>query len=82
MVVNMPSEEVFTTPDHRRTEGVVRATRPLHLDGLGRVEGLTIRFERGRAMRQVDPSIKLYQASASEMYGSVREVPQTERTPF
>jgi aminopeptidase len=46
-VVNMPSEEVFTTPDHRRTEGVVRATRPVHLDGLGRVEGLTIRFERG-----------------------------------
>lgn len=51
MVVNMPSEEVFTTPDHRRTEGVVRATRPVQLDGLGRVEGLTIRFERGRAVR-------------------------------
>ena len=34
------------------------------------------------AVRQVDPSIKLYQASSSEMYGRVREVPQTELTPF
>ncbi len=34
------------------------------------------------AIRQIDPSIKLYQASSSEMYGRVREVPQTEETPF
>lgn len=34
------------------------------------------------AVRQVDPTIKLYQASSSEMYGRVREVPQTELTPF
>jgi GDPmannose 4,6-dehydratase len=34
------------------------------------------------AVRQVDPKIKLYQASSSEMYGRVREVPQTELTPF
>ena len=34
------------------------------------------------AIRQVDTSIKLYQASSSEMYGRVREVPQTEQTPF
>jgi GDPmannose 4,6-dehydratase len=34
------------------------------------------------AIRQIDPSIKLYQASSSEMYGRVREVPQTEMTPF
>jgi GDPmannose 4,6-dehydratase len=34
------------------------------------------------AIRQVDTSIKLYQASSSEMYGRVREVPQTELTPF
>jgi GDPmannose 4,6-dehydratase len=33
------------------------------------------------AIRQVDPTIKLYQASSSEMYGRVREVPQTELTP-
>ncbi len=34
------------------------------------------------AVRHVDPAIKLYQASSSEMYGRVREVPQTELTPF
>jgi GDPmannose 4,6-dehydratase len=34
------------------------------------------------AIRAVDPSIRLYQASSSEMFGKVREVPQTETTPF
>ena len=34
------------------------------------------------AIRHVDTGIKLYQASSSEMYGRVREVPQTELTPF
>jgi GDPmannose 4,6-dehydratase len=34
------------------------------------------------AVRQVNPKIRLYQASSSEMYGRVREVPQTELTPF
>ena len=34
------------------------------------------------AIRLVDPSIRFYQASSSEMFGSVREEPQTETTPF
>lgn len=34
------------------------------------------------AVRQVDPTIRLYQASSSEMFGKVREIPQTELTPF
>jgi GDPmannose 4,6-dehydratase len=34
------------------------------------------------AVRQVDTSIRFYQASSSEMFGKVREVPQTELTPF
>src|SRR3954467_13545298 len=34
------------------------------------------------AIRHVDTSIRIYQASSSEMYGRVREVPQTEMTPF
>jgi GDPmannose 4,6-dehydratase len=34
------------------------------------------------AIRHVDPSIRLYQASSSEMFGKVREVPQSELTPF
>jgi GDPmannose 4,6-dehydratase len=33
-------------------------------------------------IRTVDPNIRFYQASSSEMYGKVREVPQTEQTPF
>jgi GDPmannose 4,6-dehydratase len=42
-------------------------------------QGVTRALE---AMRQVDPTIRFYQASSSEMYGKVREVPQTELTPF
>jgi GDPmannose 4,6-dehydratase len=34
------------------------------------------------AIRMVDPEIRFYQASSSEMFGKVREVPQTEITPF
>src|SRR4026209_1685051 len=34
------------------------------------------------AMRKVDPSIRFYQASSSEMFGKVREATQTERTSF
>ena len=48
-VANVPTEEVFTSPDLRRTAGVVRATRPLALLGT-LVEGLEVRFEDGRAV--------------------------------
>ena len=48
-VPNIPSEEVFTTPDPARTEGVVRSTKPLQL-GEATVRGLTVRFEAGRAV--------------------------------
>lgn len=34
------------------------------------------------AIRQVNPKIKFYQASSSEMFGKVQEVPQKETTPF
>ena len=34
------------------------------------------------SIRQVDSKIRFYQASSSEMFGKVREVPQTEKTPF
>ena len=34
------------------------------------------------AIRRVNPEIRFYQASSSEMFGKVQEVPQTERTPF
>ena len=49
------------------------------LTGEFNAQGVTRLLE---AIRQVDPGIRLYQASSSEMYGKVREVPQTESTPF
>jgi GDPmannose 4,6-dehydratase len=49
------------------------------LTGEFNAQGVTRVLE---AVRQVDPSIRMYQASSSEMYGKVREVPQTELTPF
>jgi GDPmannose 4,6-dehydratase len=49
------------------------------LTGEFNAQGVTRVLE---AVRQVDPSIRVYQASSSEMYGKVREVPQTELTPF
>jgi GDPmannose 4,6-dehydratase len=42
-------------------------------------QGVTRMLE---AVRVVDPSVKFYQASSSEMFGKVREVPQRETTPF
>jgi aminopeptidase len=49
-VPNLPTEEVFTTPDPARTEGTVRATRPFSPAGGVVVEGLELRFENGRAV--------------------------------
>jgi aminopeptidase len=46
-IPNIPTEEVFTTPDWRRTEGHVRSTYPLVTSGT-RVEGLEVRFEGGK----------------------------------
>ncbi len=44
---NMPTEEVFTTPHRRRTEGVVRSTAPLALQGQI-IRGLEVSFSAGR----------------------------------
>ena len=46
---NLPTEEVFTTPDPERVDGVVRATKPLELSGQI-IRGLEVRFEGGRAV--------------------------------
>jgi aminopeptidase len=46
-IANLPTEEVFTTPDWRRAAGVVRASRPLARNG-ALVEDLELRFEDGR----------------------------------
>lgn len=46
-----------------------------HITGLGAVHLL-------EAIRIIDPTIKFYQASTSEMFGLVQEIPQKESTPF
>jgi len=48
-VVNLPSEEIYTTPDRSRADGTLRATRPLALPA-GIVRGLELHFERGRVV--------------------------------
>lgn len=47
----------------------------LNITGLGALHIL-------EAIRIINPSIKFYQASTSEMFGKVQEIPQTENTPF
>ena len=47
---NVPTEEVFTTPDPTRAEGRVRSTKPLVLVDGSIVRGLEVRFEGGRAV--------------------------------
>jgi len=49
-VVNMPTEEVFTTPDRHRVDGTVRMTKPVLMAGGALVEGLRLRFVGGRAV--------------------------------
>jgi len=49
------------------------------LTGEYNAQGVTRTLE---AIRSVNPKIRFYQASSSEMFGRVREVPQTEMTPF
>jgi aminopeptidase len=46
---NLPSEEVFTTPDPARVDGHVRSTKPRELNGTI-IRGLRMRFEGGRAV--------------------------------
>jgi aminopeptidase len=49
---NLPTEEVFTTPDPDRVDGTVRATKPLFTSGR-MITGLLVTFEGGRAV-QID----------------------------
>ena len=51
-IPNIPTEEVYTTPDPERVDGFVAATKPLDVSG-SLVTGLRIRFEGGRAV-QID----------------------------
>jgi aminopeptidase len=49
-VPNLPSEELTTTPDPERADGVVRSSRPLVLTDGTMIDGIEIRFENGVAV--------------------------------
>ena len=48
-VPNLPTEELFTTPDPERTQGTVAATKPLDVGG-SLITGLRVRFDGGRVV--------------------------------
>jgi aminopeptidase len=69
---NLPTEEVFTTPDPTRTEGVVTATKPLNVGGAV-VQGLRVRFEGGREVEiDADEGADALRASVAKDDGAAR----------
>jgi aminopeptidase len=71
-LANLPTEEVFTSPDPERVEGVVRATKPLYTQGRI-IEGLTLRFEAGRAVQiEGDSGAETLRALVGQDEGGIR----------
>ena len=71
-VPNLPTEELYTTPDPERTEGVVTSTKPLDVGG-SIIAGLRIRFERGRAVEiEADANAEALQQQCATDEGAAR----------
>jgi aminopeptidase len=71
-VPNIPTEEVYTTPDPERTHGFVTATKPLDVAG-SLVTGLRIRFEDGRAVQiDADSNVEALRARCAVDDGASR----------
>ncbi len=83
--------------DHRSLVDAMRAARPAEVYNLAAMSFVAVSWIQPtltaeftgvgvtrmlEAMREVCPEARFYQASSSEMFGKVREVPQTELTPF
>ena len=69
---NMPSEEIFTTPDPERVNGVVRATKPLVAAGAV-IEGLEVEFSEGRAVKiNAERGAEVLRAMADRDAGAAR----------
>ncbi|HEY1316910.1 MAG TPA: aminopeptidase [Gaiella sp.] len=69
---NIPSEEIFTTPDPSRVEGHVTATRPLELYG-ALIDGIRVEFAGGRAVRiDADRGADAMRAIAAKDDGGTR----------
>jgi aminopeptidase len=71
-MANLPTEEVFTSPDPERVEGTVRATKPLYTQGRI-IDGLNVRFEGGRAVRiEADAGAETLRALVEQDEGGAR----------
>jgi aminopeptidase len=69
---NLPTEEIFTSPDPARTQGTVAATRPLVRDGVV-IEGLRMRFEDGVVVEaSADTGIEIVEAQLDHDEGARR----------
>ncbi len=83
--------------DQRSLVDALRAARPVEIYNLAAMSFVAVSWIQPtltaeftgvgvtrmlEAMREVCPEARFYQASSSEMFGKVREVPQTEHTPF
>jgi aminopeptidase len=69
---NLPTEEVFTTPDPERVDGVVIATKPLFVSG-AMITGLQVRFQDGRAVEiEADQGAGTLRALAERDPGGAR----------
>jgi aminopeptidase len=69
---NLPTEEVFTTPDPLRVDGVVTATKPLFVAG-ALVTGLRVRFEGGKAVEiDADQGAETLRALSERDEGAAR----------
>ena len=69
---NLPTEEVFTTPDPRRADGVVTGTLPKELYGAV-IDGIRLEFENGRAVRiDADKGVETLRAAAGKDEGASR----------
>ena len=81
---NLPTEEVFTSPDRHRADGTLRLTRPLVMPRAGvLVEGLVVRFENGRivdATADVGLDAILAELDSDEGARSLGEVSLVDRT--
>ena len=83
--------------DHRSLVDAMRAARPVEIYNLAAMSYVAVSWIQPtltaeftgvgvtrmlEAMREVCPEARFYQASSSEMFGKVQEIPQTESTPF
>ena len=70
---NLPSEEIFTTPDPARTEGHVTATKPLVLRDGTIIRGLRVRFEAGVAVEiDADENVEALRSRLAIDEGALR----------